>query len=249
MSVNNPDSSTYYHLYAFLFAGALFTFVHRFVAKPEQLWYKGRALAESVKTSTWKYIMKAAPFDMEDTSVAAISFKNHLKAVISANQFAGEKLPADAANKLQLTDSMNAMRRKTHEVRLEFYINNRVVEQRGWYARKATHNERLARRWAIACLVVYTLAIISSLTRAEHPTWDFLPTEPLIAGASAVVGWMQTKRFNELASSYTLTAHEISLVQAESLKVVSDKSLSDFIDDAELAFSREHTQWVARQND
>ncbi|WP_109439268.1 DUF4231 domain-containing protein [Acinetobacter johnsonii] len=34
--------------------------------KPEKIWYSGRALAESIKTLTWRYISKAEPFNNED---------------------------------------------------------------------------------------------------------------------------------------------------------------------------------------
>ena len=59
---------------------------------------------------------------------------------------------------------------------------------------------------------------------------------------------MQIKKFNELTSAYTLTAHEIGIIQGRLEEVDSEEDLSEFINEAELAFSREHTQWVARQN-
>ena len=68
-----------------------------------------------------------------------------------------------------------------------------------------------------------------------------------MVAASAVLGWMQIKKFNELASAYTLTALEISLIEDKLREVETEAELSEFVNEAELAFSREHTQWVARQ--
>lgn len=65
--------------------------------------------------------------------------------------------------------------------------------------------------------------------------------------ASAIIGWTQVKKFNELASSYTLTAHEIGIIQSKVHDAQDEDAFSDFVNEAEQAFSREHTQWVARQ--
>ncbi|RWI72075.1 MAG: SLATT domain-containing protein [Mesorhizobium sp.] len=77
------------------------------------------------------------------------------------------------------------------------------------------------------------------------PGW---PTEPLIVIAASLIGWTQIKKFNELASAYTLTAHEIGLTADLITDANSDEAFSAAVNEAELAFSREHTQWVARQN-
>ena len=49
-------------------------------------------------------------------------------------------------------------------------------------------------------------------------------------------------------ASYNLTAHEIGIIRANSDSVETEKDLSNFVNEAELAFSREHTQWVARRD-
>ena len=49
-----------------------------FVWKPVQTWYRGRALAESVKTLTWRFMMRAAPFETEgDPTSEASEFARH----------------------------------------------------------------------------------------------------------------------------------------------------------------------------
>lgn len=247
MSINSPNSAAYYYIFSFVFLGALFVFIHRFYENPEQAWYKGRALAESVKTLTWRFVMRAQPFESPDQLDATSTFRNQLRAILAANKFAGNRLPASSADELQVTNEMLEIRNRSCDDRLSLYLKDRIIGQRTWYAKKSGHNQTLSRRWASTCVITYAAAIISSLVRASHPTWNLLPTEPLIALAAAMVGWMQSRRFKELASSYTLTAHEIGMIEADFGRVKCDKTLSDFINEAELAFSREHTQWVARQ--
>ncbi|HDQ2581608.1 TPA: SLATT domain-containing protein [Morganella morganii] len=74
-----------------------------------------------------------------------------------------------------------------------------------------------------------------------------LPTELITTIISALIGWVQIKKYNELSASYALTAHEIGLIKEQSYYISSEKDFLDFIRDAETAFSREHTQWQARR--
>ncbi|HVS90460.1 MAG TPA: DUF4231 domain-containing protein, partial [Mucilaginibacter sp.] len=48
-----------------LFISALVS-VYLNYQKPERNWYLGRAIAESIKTLTWRYMMRAAPFQFQD---------------------------------------------------------------------------------------------------------------------------------------------------------------------------------------
>jgi hypothetical protein len=58
---------------------------------------------------------------------------------------------------------------------------------------------------------------------------------------------MQIKKFSELSSAYSLTAHEIGIIEDRIDEADTEDEFSDFVNEAELAFSREHTQWLARQ--
>jgi hypothetical protein len=75
-----------------------------------------------------------------------------------------------------------------------------------------------------------------------------LAIEPLIVVAAAIIGWIQIKRYSELASAYALTAHEIGIIEERARSAYTNEAFSQFVNDAEQAFSREHTQWVARQH-
>jgi hypothetical protein len=122
-----------------------------------------------------------------------------------------------------------------------------VNEQRTWYALKSGLNKKWARRAIFACSILYAGAAGVVIARIALPTWQFVHPEPLLVSATALIGWMQIKKFNELAASYGLTAHEIGIIKSRSGDCISENTFAEFVDDAELAFSREHTQWVARQ--
>ncbi|WP_143253742.1 SLATT domain-containing protein, partial [Alkanindiges hydrocarboniclasticus] len=60
--------------------------------------------------------------------------------------------------------------------------------------------------------------------------------------------WLVTKKHRELSASYRLTAFEISKIKEKFLNISDDKEFEIFVADSENAFSREHTQWLARQD-
>src|SRR5262249_49915702 len=61
-STNLFSNPIFYLIYALVFATLIAVLLTRSLKKPEQEWYRARALAESVKTLTWRYMMRAAPF-------------------------------------------------------------------------------------------------------------------------------------------------------------------------------------------
>lgn len=248
LSLDLSQSPLYYVAYAVVFLASLAVLVIRSWQKPEQDWYKGRALAESIKTSCWRYCMRAEPFgDADDIVQRRAEFRNHLRAILEANRHIGDKIPPDAAANDQITVSMEETRALVLQGRKDFYEKYRIREQRGWYQAKAVANKKSSRSWTIGGIAAYAIAILLVLLRIAQPDQKIWPIEPLIVVASSIIGWTQVKKFNELASSYTLTAHEIGIIQGRVQEVGTEAEFSDFINDAEQAFSREHTQWVARQ--
>jgi len=151
-------------------------------------------------------------------------------------------------NHEQITSTMEAIRRSSLEERMSIYENQRVDDQRTWYAKKAGYNRRMSKRWFILMCAFQLLAIVSVLIRIAYPGWDKLPTEVLAVAAASVLSWMQVKRFQELSTSYNFTAQEIGMIKGALQDVRDEEKFSDFVSDAENAFSREHTQWLARRD-
>lgn len=249
LSIGFNDNYIYYVFYALVFMLAIATLLVRAVSKPEQDWYRSRALAESIKTSTWRYMMRAAPFvDAPSVQLPRADFRNFLKEILRANQHLGSWIASEAAADHQITPRMEEIRSLDLEARKKIYKEHRINSQRKWYAKKASDNKKASTMWVVATIVVYVIAIFTVLIRIAKPDWTWLPTAPLTVLAASFIGWIQIKKFNELASAYTLTAHEIGILQARLDELSDEDAFSDFVNEAELAFSREHTQWVARQH-
>jgi len=235
----------YFIGYALLLVLGLAALLVRSLSRPEQGWYKARAVAESIKTSAWRYAMRAHPYDGSDDE-ARKSFLKYVREIVAVNEVVAGAGIDQAVTFDQVTAQMISIRHTALSERLSTYLTHRVEEQRHWYVKKARVNRRAFKVWLTISCLGYAASIGLALSRIAHPEWEHVPIEPLLLFSSSVIGWVQTKRHSELASSYTLTAREIGIALEEA-DISSESVLSTFVNVTEIAFSREHTQWVARQ--
>lgn len=248
LSMDWSKKPEFFAVCALVLVCSLSVLIARTYLKPEQSWYRGRALAESIKTSCWRYCMRAQPFgDAAHLAKPKSEFRSHLLEILQANRFIGNRLPPDSAANEQIPISMDEVRLLTLDERKKYYLNMRIKEQRNWYAIKAGKNNAASRRWTAIGICAYSIAIVLALSRIYWPCWSLWPIDAALVFASGVIGWTQVKKFNELAASYILTAHEIGFTQGKIEDISTEESFSEFVNDTEQAFSREHTQWVARQ--
>jgi hypothetical protein len=234
-------------LAAGLFVGGLALSVLMAFRRSEASWYRARAVAESIKTATWRFMMRADPFDTTDAPAAKKVLTERLKSILSEHKDLAHDLAGVADNGLQITPLMTTVRDSPLAERREYYSRERIDEQRGWYSDKARQNKIQGRLWFTILVVLQGAAVACALLRIGYPEWTLLPTEVFAVAAASAVGWIQVKRFRELAAAYFLTAQEIGLA-AVTLPTVDDEAeFSRFVSETEVAFSREHTQWIARK--
>jgi hypothetical protein len=217
------------------------------VKKPEDTWYNGRAVAESVKTRSWRWMMRADPYlDCEKCTIVSKEFISDLKAILDQNRSLSDFLPTEAFLQDPISQSMSAIRKLDLESRLEIYKRDRIDDQLSFYSKKSAFNKRRAKRLFWISVSLHGSAIVLLLLKIKFPSSHF-PIEVIAAGAGATLTWLQSKKHNELSSSYSLAAHEIVMIKGEALGIKTDKDLDEFVLNAEAAFSREHTQWTARK--
>jgi len=214
--------------------------------KPDEDWYQFRALAESIKTLTWRFATRSEPFNLDDR-VAKAEFRNSLVELLKVNAALGTRFAAYKPEADQITVEMLGLRTGTLQQRKLQYLNKRIQDQRTWYAHKATLNRKTAKRWQIVLAVVYVVILVVIGIRIANPVWVWLSPDPLLLVASSIVGWMQVKKFNDLAAAYLLTAQEIGIASSEMDDIEEETLWSDFVFRCEQVFSREHTQWVVRR--
>ncbi len=248
LAINSYPTKVYSLSVAFVYFVALSLSLVLGLKKFEKPWYNGRAVAESIKTSSWRYAMRAAPFaDAESLHMPKAEFRNMLKNIIRSNRELGNSIGAHQDTNDQISTEMDKIRALTVEERKNYYVTNRIDDQRQWYVKKAAYNKKMHHRWFMILVIAQAIAIICVLTRIAYPDWSYWPTDTLVLFASFCISWTQLKKFNELSSAYSLTAQEIAIIRGQHESIETEEQLSDFVNNAELAFSREHTQWIARQ--
>lgn len=214
--------------------------------KPDKHWYNARVTAESIKSITWRYISKAGPYDCPGT-MAENLFIERIGELVKQNNNIAHLLNAHLEKPL-ISDAMRLNRRGTLSERKERYYHGRIQDQLEWYAAKARFNRRMASGFFLGLFACNACAVLFAVVRIQYPQITNWPTDIFVTSAAAILSWIQSKRFSELSASYTLTANEIALVKEQASRPSSDREFSEFVGDAENAFSREHTQWLARKD-
>jgi hypothetical protein len=214
----------------------------------ERDWYACRAVAESVKSVAWRFMVGADPFpkSLPDPEAEGKLAKSMVDILANSASLAAH-LGGPAGAGASVTARMRQARGLDIPERKRLYLSQRVANQREWYAGKAAANHRSYNLWFIGVLLAELAALASAaifltVARAE------VSLAPVFAAlASTVWAWLHAKRFQELAQAYGLAAHELGLSEVQSTYVAAERELAAFVSDAENAISREHTMWVARR--
>lgn len=234
-------------LQTLLFSALFISSIYLATAKPQKKWYGARALAESIKTISWRYSLRSAPYNGADID-AKRELADAVKKLLLSNSDAAILVASSDKHQL-VSDQMTQLRSSPLDMRIAAYQSGRVDNQLDWYRRKARINVRASRRWYGLLMLSSFLALLSALVHvAIGDRWN-IPVEAMAVIPVSILGWIQSKKFQELGSSYLLTAHEITLLSATLTGDLSEDDFSAFVGDAENAFSREHTQWQARRDE
>lgn len=216
--------------------------------KPEKTWYDGRAIAESTKSLTWKFITGTKPFGYKlKSSDAEEKLIKNLKQIIGQKKEFFQLIGEEFGEGEQITDSMRKLRKLDFKEKVEYYAINRLEDQKDWYYKKSKENRKNKNLTFFAIITFQVLAIIA-LILDFYNIIDFTITPLMACMASSFIAWLQLKRFQELTESYGITATELNLIKSKVKHIKDESDFENFVDDAETAISREHTLWLARRD-
>ncbi len=224
------------------FIASLFFTIKLGADRAEERWYRGRAIAESIKTLAWRYAVCGDPFAQEvDPADADRLFVERVGEVVKKAD-KGQLAPVAGD---QITSRMRELRAEALPRRVESYCIGRVEDQMHWYANKAESNGNSASRWGLIAAAANLVGIVGSLARFLG--WIEVDVLGIAAAAAGgATAWVQLKQHRMLASSYALAAQELSLVRERLSRIGDEDAWSAEMSDAEDAISREHTMWLAR---
>jgi hypothetical protein len=220
---------------------ALSVEVYLLLTRPDRVWYEGRAVAESAKTTAWRYGVGGEPFLMTLTTEEADRLLlGRLKDLVRDL----EHVSLTPDDRGQITEAMSALRGASLANRKEAYRRGRIEDQRAWYTRKSAWNETRARQWTIAAIAFEGAGVVLGVVKALGAQGiDWLAV--IGAASAAIAAWVQTKQYQTLSRAYAVAALELGTIADEIRLHDSDDTWGKFVQDAEEATSREHTLWRA----
>lgn len=214
----------------------------------DQRWFDGRAVAETVKTQAWRYMMCAAPYSSDATADA--SFAGDVLGAMRARPALEQSLDRLPEDPRQISSTMRAVRALPLEARLQLYLKERLSDQARWYKTRAVENQVKGRRWFWVSLLSQVLAASFAFVGVLWPGDALANVIGLCAAvAAAATAWGQLGRHDELSKSYALAYQELISIQALAETVTTEEDLDRVVGDGEGAISREHTMWMAKRLD
>lgn len=212
-------------------------------------WYGGRAVAESVKTLAWRFMMRAEPFDDADArETVDEKFTRSLREVLFEGANLTLTLPNTISSARQITDRMREVRLSELDARKAIYVRDRIDDQQGWYYSKSSANASREELWFWLVAGAQLLALLAAIAMVAFPDVWGNPTGVFATIAAAGLAWLQVKQHEELSQSYAVAAQELGLIAEQARYATDEAKFSVFVADAETAISREHTLWLARRD-
>ena len=210
----------------------------------DKKWFDCRAVAESVKAVTWRYMMKMPPYEHAGAEDKFVESLREIRiARPSVTPALGSQSVRDGSS---ITDYMRSTRAWAFEKRKEFYVEARLRNQKDWYGRKAKENNdrKECTFWTFIALQV--VAVAAAVCKfADLLTVSMVPV--LMTGAAALIAWGETKRYRELGESYSIAHEELEGQESIALGRTEEAAFLEFIESIEVAISREHTMWCVKR--
>lgn len=210
---------------------------------PEQRWYRGRAVAESVKTLAWRFAVGGAPFEAGRSDAEALLL-DRLRDIIRSMRGL-EWAPTDLPD--QVTRPMRALRGRSLADRRTTYLRDRIDDQFAWYTRAAKRCATVADRWSIAMSTVTAAGFAGAILKGAGML-DVDVMGIASAGVASATAWTQLRQHRTLAAAYAVTAQELGLVKEHLGAAGTEQAWAAAVATAEEAISREHTLWLARRD-
>lgn len=215
----------------------------------DRKWFDTRAIAESVKTATWRYVMVVDPYDGAGSDKDADKiFIDELNEIFRTRPEAHSAMASClTSGDKQISDRMREIRKLSINDRKAIYVKQRVQDQKNWYKVKAKFNGDLDRLWFFRIMICEAIGVVVAVGLIFWPGVFLNPLGVVITLAAVFCAWVQIKKHRELSQSYALAEQELTSIDSLAEHVLTEDSLREYVVNTENAISREHTMWCAKR--
>lgn len=237
-----------YYISGFLLLTSLILTIILKTKKYEDIWYQGRALAESCKTLTWRFVCCSEYFEKNISDLEVKNrFITRIKELSDEFKELSQTMNSKTLNLPIITTKMIEIRNQSIEERKAYYLKHRIDDQKNWYSDKAEYNLDKYNLWFWIIIFSQVLSLICIVILIKYPdnNWNFVGLLTTISASA--ISWLQLKQHQELKQAYTTATQELNFISTLADEINTEETFSKFVLDAENAISREHTLWLAQR--
>lgn len=233
-------------------ATLFFAFIARIIVQLthwDKKWFDTRAIAESVKTATWRFIMAVDPYHKAVQDIETDKkFVDDLTEIFKARPEAHATI-ATCLSKgdQQISSRMKEIRNLPIDDRKSIYLQQRINDQKDWYKKKAKFNADRDGLWFFVIMGCEVVGIIIAVIIVSFPSIILNPIGLVTTLTAVFCAWAQIKKHRELAQSYALAEQELASIASLASNVKTENELMEYVVNTENAISREHTMWCAKR--
>jgi hypothetical protein len=211
----------------------------------DRQWFDARAVSETVRSATWRYMMRVPPYDQDPEAEAELA--GALRTALDARPELHGALPAAPGGTRHMSQEMRLERTRPVLERRDRYRASRIGDQMAWYREKGAWHRRRSTQffWLALAAQVGAIGVVGvGIIDPSLARFNFLGL--LGAVATAATAMSQLNRHDDLSRTYGRALHELSLIDGLAEGVSTDPQLTAVVIDAEEVISREHNAWVTR---
>ena len=245
----NNNSKFYIYIFSgiFLFISFILS-LFLMIKKYEDIWYRGRALAESIKTLSWRYMTKSEYFDSTISDKKAKErFISRIEEIKKEFQDIEKELSPNDLKLCCITEKMKEIRSKSLDERKKFYLNKRIQDQIDWYASKSSVSKKKYECLFLGVVITQFLSVIYIVFLIIKPDFNFNFVGFLTTLSASFLSWLQVKKYQENKEAYITALSELNMIKTQFSEINTEEEFAKFVLDSENAMSREHTIWLAQK--
>ncbi|GAA2107220.1 DUF4231 domain-containing protein [Streptomyces synnematoformans] len=248
MAAEQTDTRAPTALAAVLYGLTIVVGLHTARRRARAAWQVHRAVAETVKSLAWHYMVRGGPLHTGVPNPEAL-FAERLEERLSELRQVGwedSRATSDLLGAGQITPAMRAVRATSFEARRNFYLRERVLEQLVWYRNKSVQEHQAAVRWSSVTAGLTFIALLAAVLRTVGMTggWDL--TGLLSAAAAAAVAWHEVRRHRPLTYAHSRVEQELDTMRVAMGTTVTEENWADAVAETERLVSPQHTDWLGR---
>lgn len=212
-------------------------------------WQKSRFMAESILSQGWLFLFKVDNYDKDYNSAVSIFLERirGMKSEINVTDYL--KLVSVISSDNDQPNWISENFDKDISEKRNYYITERINDQEKYYYKKTLYNRRNSEKYfwfGISSMGIG--AVLTTLTIMDViPNFSYLGLFTTLS--AAIFSWKQTKRFEELSSTYSVAIEELKDFKKKLLLDNSEAEIKSIIYDTEKSISREHKLWVTKINE